>query len=311
MKITALLACGLIALAAAGCGSSSKNSSSNAANTGTAASAAQQKCPGGSVSFGVEPYDTGAKFTAAYNTLAAAVSKNLGCPVKLIIADSYTAEVEAMRAKKLDLGEFGPLGYVFAHKLANAEPIAAFGDASKKPVTYTAGLWVPKSSPITSVSQLKGKKVALADPASTSGSLYPKYALTQAGLSVGQVHVQYAGSHPASLLALTHHKVDAGEVNSQQQATATSAGQFQASDYREIWKSTPIENDPITVRGDLPAAFKQAVTQAFLQLPPDTLKGVDAELGVDAGPMVAASDTLYSGIRDVVNAEHLDISAIG
>jgi phosphonate transport system substrate-binding protein len=306
MKITALLACGLIALAAVGCGSSSKKSSST-----TKSAAAGQKCPGGSVSFGVEPYDSGAKFTAAYQALTTAVSQNLGCPVKLIVATSYTAEVEAMRAKKLDLGEFGPLGYVFAHKLANAEPIVAFGDASHNPVTYTAGLWVPKGSPIKTVAQLKGKKVALADPASTSGSLYPKFALTQAGLSASQVHLQYAGSHPASLLALTHKKVDAGEVNSQQQATASAAGQFKATDYREIWKSTPIENDPITVRGDLPAAFKQAVTQAFLKLTPAQLKLVDTELGVDSGPMVPAADSLYQGIRDVVNTEHLDISAIG
>jgi phosphonate transport system substrate-binding protein len=216
-----------------------------------------------------------------------------------------------MRAKKLDLGEFGPLGYVFAHKLANAEPIVAFGDASHKPVTYTAGIWVPKKSSIKTVAQLKGKKVALADPASTSGSLYPKFAITQAGLSASQVHLQYAGSHPASLLALTHGKVDAGEVNSQQQATASAAGQFKTSDYREIWKSTPIENDPITIRGDLPPAFKQAVTQAFLKLTPAQLKLVDTELGVDSGPMVPAADSLYTGIRDVVNTEHLDISAIG
>ena len=308
MKITALLACGVIALAAVGCGSSSKKSSST---TKSAAAATGQKCPGGSVSFGVEPYDSGAKFTAAYQALTTAVSQNLGCPVKLIVATSYTAEVEAMRAKKLDLGEFGPLGYVFAHKLANAEPIVAFGDASHKPVTYTAGIWVPKKSSIKTVAQLKGKKVALADPASTSGSLYPKFAITQAGLSASQVHLQYAGSHPASLLALTHGKVDAGEVNSQQQATASAAGQFKTSDYREIWKSTPIENDPITIRGDLPPAFKQAVTQAFLKLTPAQLKLVDTELGVDSGPMVPAADSLYTGIRDVVNTEHLDISAIG
>jgi phosphonate transport system substrate-binding protein len=310
MKVTALIACGVIALAAAGCGSSSKNSSTTTKASNAAASA-QTKCPGGTVRFGVEPYDSGPKFTAAYQALTTALSQNLGCPVKLIVAESYTAEVEAMRAKKLDLGEFGPLGYIFAHKLANAEPIVAFGDANSKPVTYTAGIWVPKDSSVQSVGQLKGKKVALADPGSTSGSLYPKFAIAQAGLKNGDVHLQYAGSHPASLLALTHKKVDAGEVNSQQQATATDAGQFKASDYREIWKSTPIENDPITVRGDLPPEFKQAVTQAFLKLTPDQLKTVDTELGVDSGPMVPATDDLYQGIRDVVETEHLNISAIG
>ena len=112
----------------------------------TGASAAKSTiCPNGQVRFGVEPYDAGPKFTGAYEALTKALQTNLGCPVKLIITNNYTAEVEAMRAKKLDVGEFGPLGYIFAHKLANAQPVAVFGTMKHKPVTYTAALWVPRA----------------------------------------------------------------------------------------------------------------------------------------------------------------------
>jgi len=52
--------------------------------------------------------------------------------------------------------------------------------------------------------------------------------------------------------------VDAAEVNSQQQASATKAKEFKAADYREIWKSTPIINDPVTVYGSLPPAFPRS-----------------------------------------------------
>jgi phosphonate transport system substrate-binding protein len=269
-------------------------------------------CPDGQVRFGVEPYDSGPKFTGAYQALTKALQTNLGCTVKLIITNNYTAEVEAMRAKKLDAGEFGPLGYIFAHKLADAQPVAVFGTMQHKPVTYTAALWVPSSSPITNVAGLKGKTIAFSDPASTSGNLLPRYALIKAGLNPNSdVKIEFAGSHPASLLALTNGKVDAGEVNSQQQATAVAAGQFDTSKYRVIWRSAPIPNDPITVRGDLPAAFKTAFKGALLKLTPAQLKLVDAELGVDAGPMIPASDSLFEPIRDVVDAEHLGITDIG
>ena len=123
--------------------------------------------------------------------------------------------------------------------------------------------------------------------------------------------IEFAGSHTASLLALTNGKVDAGEVNSQQQATATAAGQFDTSKYRVIWRSAPIPNDPITVRGDLPAAFKAAFKKALLKLTPAQLKLVDTELGVDSGPMIPGTDSLFQPIRDVVNAEHLGIKDIG
>ena len=110
----------------------------------TGASAAKSStCPNGKVNFGVEPYDSGPKFTGAYQALTKALSTNLGCPVSLTINTNYTAEVEAMKAGKIDIGEFGPLGYIFAHKIANAQPVAVFGTKDRKPVTYTAALWVP------------------------------------------------------------------------------------------------------------------------------------------------------------------------
>ena len=276
-----------------------------------ASAAKQSACPNGKVRFGVEPYDSGPKFAAAYAALTKAISKNLGCPVQLFVAQNYTAEIEAMRANKLDAGEFGPLGYIFAAKLAHAIPVAAFGDKNGKPVTYTAALWVPDSSTIQTVADLKGHTVAFSDPGSTSGNLLPRYAMIKAGLDPNKdVKIEFAGSHTASLLALTNGKVDAGEVNSQQQTTATAAGQFDTSKFRTIWRSAPIPNDPITVRGNLPAAFQTAFTNALLKLTQTQLKLVDTELGVDSGPMVHAHDSMYAQIRDVVAKEHIDINHI-
>jgi len=279
----------------------------------TGASAGKSStCPNGQVRFGVEPYDSGPKFTGAYQALTKALQTNLGCPVKLFVTNNYTAEVEAMRAKKLDVGEFGPLGYIFAHKLANARPVAVFGTKDRTPVTYTAAIWVPTSSTIQTVADLKGHTIAFSDPASTSGNLFPRYALIQAGLNPdSDVHIEFAGSHTASLLALTNGKVDAGEVNSQQQATASAAGQFDTTKFRPIWRSKPIPNDPITVRGDLPKAFKAAFAKALLKLTPAQLKLVDTELGVDSGPMIPGTDAMFNPVRAVVTAENLKITDIG
>src|SRR5262249_10532392 len=204
-----------------------------------------------------------------------------GCAGKWFIGTNSPAEVEAMRAKKLDIGEFGPLGYIFAHQLAKALPVAVFATKDLKPVVYYAGLWVPVDSAIKTVADLKGHTIAFSDPGSTSGNLFPRYALLKAGLNPdGDVKIQFAGSPTAPLLALITAKVDAGQSNSQQQATATDSGQFDASKFREIWKSAPIPNDPITVRGDLPASFRAAVTKALLSLTPAQLAQLDAELGV-------------------------------
>jgi phosphonate transport system substrate-binding protein len=279
-----------------------------------ASGSAQTSCPnGGTVRFGVEPYDTGPKFAPAYQTLAKAIGKHLGCKVQLFITQNYTAEIEAMRAKKLEVGEFGPLGYVFAAKIANAKPVATFGDAVGKPLTYTAALWVPNDSTIRQVADLKGHTIAFADPASTSGNLFPRYALLKANLNPDKdVKIQFAGSHTASMLALVNGKVDAAELNSQEQATAQDAGQFDPAKFRRIWVSAPIPNDPITVRGDLPKAFRAAFKKAVLSLTQAETRKVMAEAGGPPnGKMVPQTDKPYQQIRDLAAIEHLDLKDVG
>jgi phosphonate transport system substrate-binding protein len=315
LKTLAAITCAVSALAIAGCGSSSNTTSNTTSNsTKTTAGSGSAACPHNPVNFAVEPYDTGAALEAAYKSLASDLGKGLGCSVNLIISNTYVAEIDAMKAGNVDIGEFGPLGYVLAHSIANAQPVAAFGDTNGNPDTYYAGIWVPKNSPIKTLKELAGKTVALSSPTSTSGGLYPISALIGAGFkctatSCSGVNIKFAGSHPASLLALTHGTVDAAEVNSQQQASATSAHQFNAADYREIWKSTPIINDPITVHGSLSPAFQAKVKSVLLGLTAAQVSTVDKELGTASnGPMVAATDALYNEVRNVANAVHLTTS---
>ncbi|HVW17548.1 MAG TPA: phosphate/phosphite/phosphonate ABC transporter substrate-binding protein [Solirubrobacteraceae bacterium] len=284
---------------------------------GSTASAATAHCPKGksSITFGVEPYDAGAAFVAAYNDLAKIIEQQMSCPVTLEITQTYVAEVEAMRAGQLDIAEFGPLGYVFARSLAKAEPVAVFADSHKRPLTYTAGIWVPSSSSIQTLKDLKGHTLALSDPASTSGWLYPRWGLLQAGLDVkGKgVTVKQSGGHPQSLAALKAGKVDAAEINSQQQATAEAAKEFDPSQFREIWKSKDIPNDPITVAASETPAFKAALRKALFKIPAAKLKKMDEEFGATgaAGPLAPATDAMFKDISDLARKEGIKLSSIG
>jgi phosphonate transport system substrate-binding protein len=271
-------------------------------------SAPRADCPGDKIRFGIEPYEAPAKLTPAYTVLANALERKLGCDVSLIIVDDYPAEVLAMRNKKLELAEFGPLGFVFASQRAHAEPLVSFADSKGKLTTYKAGIWVPKDSEIRSIKDLKGHSLALSEPGSTSGDALPRFALKKAGIKQSQLQVTYAGGHPEALLALVHGQVDAAEINTQQQASATAEGTFKPGDFRKIWASAPIPNDPITVRGDLPASFKQAVKNALLQLKPADVAKVGSFLDVSPpGPMVKVSKRTYQPLFDLAAALHLTI----
>ncbi|MDT0417522.1 phosphate/phosphite/phosphonate ABC transporter substrate-binding protein [Streptomyces sp. DSM 41982] len=284
------------ALGLTACGSDSSDKSAKTSAT----------CPDGRIRFGVEPFEDPDKLTPAAKVLADALGETLDCEVELTITDDYSAEVLAMQNGKLDLAMFGPLGYVFASKRAKAEAIASFSDERGKVSSYTAGIWVPKDSPLKTVKDLKGHSLALASAGSTSGDALPRKALLDAGLKASDVRTNYAGGHPEALLALTNDTVDAAEINSQQLAGATESGTFDPSKYRRIWGSEPVPNDPITVRGDLDATFKKAIVDALLKLPADKVGKIGALLDVDPpAPLVAVDKSTYQTLFDLADTLHL------
>jgi phosphonate transport system substrate-binding protein len=267
------------------------------------AEATSATCPNGEIRFGVEPFEDPAKLTPAAEALGQALSDKLDCPVAVQVTDDYSAEVLAMQNGKLELGIFGPLGYVFASQRAGAEAVASFGDADGKLSSYTAGIWVPKDSDITSIEQLKGRSLALGSIGSTSGDALPRQALADAGIAEADVKIDYAGGHPEALLALTNGAVDAAEINSQQLASATDSGTFKPDDFRQIWESDAIPNDPVTVRGDLDPEFKTAVKDALLNLDPAAVTEIGALLDVDpAGPLIAVDKSTYQPLFDLATS---------
>ena len=270
-------------------------------------------CPNnGVVRFGVEPYDTSAKLVPIYEHIGKLIGEKLGCEVKVFVTTSYNAEIEAMRVGKLEIGEFGPLGYVLAHQIAKAEAVAALGDRTGKPDTYWASLVTWPGSGITTVAEIRGHSFAFSDPASTSGHLFPAYGLRKAGIDPEKdVKAIYAGSHTSSFEALYNHKVDAGELNSAQLESATQRGHYKDGDVVFLWKSEPIPTDPITVRGDLPAGFKARVTEVLQTLDLSSLPEADRKImGLGGMRLVPQTDGAYDGIRDLVKTLNIDLEKL-
>ena len=124
----------------------------------------------------------------------------------------------------------------------------------------------------------------------------------------------YAGSHTASFEALRNHKVEAGELNSEEIASAQLHNEYDPSAYVTLWKSGPIPQDPFAVRSDLPADFKTRLahvlqTLDFHELPEADQKFLAANEG-KALRTVPQNDHAYDQIRDLVSTLHIDLSKL-
>jgi sulfonate transport system substrate-binding protein len=128
-------------------------------------------------------------------------------PFKVSWADfpSGPPMLQAMGAGAIDVGGVGDAPPVFA--AAGGANIAIVGATENGP--NSAALVVPKGSPIKSISQLRGKTIAVAQGSSADYHLLT--VLNQAGLSVHQVTLDYL--QPAEgLAALESGRVDAWDV---------------------------------------------------------------------------------------------------
>jgi phosphonate transport system substrate-binding protein len=163
------------------------------------------------------------------------------------------------------------------------------------------------------VEEIKGHSFAFSDPASTSGHLFPAYGLRKAGLDPDKdIRAIYAGSHTSSFEALYNHKVDAGELNSEQLESAKQRGHYKDGDLVFLWKSDPIPTDPFAVRADLPADFKKRVVEVLQNLDLAALDPADRKILVGAGitRLVPQTDDAYGGIRDLVKTLNIDLEKL-
>ncbi|MGA2825720.1 MAG: ABC transporter substrate-binding protein [Streptosporangiaceae bacterium] len=134
--------------------------------------------------------------------------------------------LQAMGSGSVDIGGVGDAPPVFA--ASGNEPIAIAG--ARVTPAAAAAIVVPKNSPITSISQLKGKKIAVAQGSSADYHLLT--VLNKAGLTTKQVTLDYL--QPAdALAAFNSGHVDAWDI---------------WSPYIE--QTTLLENARILVNGD-------------------------------------------------------------
>ena len=196
LRLPAALA--LLALIAAGCSSASAGSGSASSSDGSKASTTDVS----QVTLHIG--DQAGSGSQALLTAAGLISK---LPFKVTWSDftSGPPMLQAMAGGAVDIGSVGNAPPVFA--AAGGDSLAIVGAFQANPLG--SALLVPKNSPIHSIVQLKGKRIAVAQGSSADYHLLT--VLNKAHLSVHDVSLDYL--QPADgLAALTSGHVDAWDV---------------------------------------------------------------------------------------------------
>ncbi|YAF96431.1 MAG: phosphonate ABC transporter substrate-binding protein [Nodularia sp. CChRGM 3473] len=265
------------------------------------------------INFGVLSTESQANQKPLWEPFAAAMSKEIGIPIKPLYVTQYAAVVEAMRFGKVQVAWLGGKSYVQAAKVANAE---AFAQVVSEGGTkgYYSHLITNKDNPILKEAKAQGgdKYVlknaanltfAFNDPTSTSGFLVPSYYIfSRNNVDPKQVFKRliFAGNHEACALAVANKQIDIATISNEALARLQETNPAARQRIETIWTSTLIPGDPIAYRQDLPADIKKKFQNFFYNY-----KDAKVLSPFKVDGFVAADDKTWNTIRELELAKEI------
>lgn len=252
-----------------------------------------------------------------YAPLVTHLGEQLGMETEFVETTDYSSVIEGMRAGRVDVAVYGPFSYVIASSEANAVPLVAAPNQKTGNLGYKSLIITKADSGLMTLADLQGRSMAFADPASTSGNLFPRLILANEGITDVEGYfseTSFSGGHDASLVAVANGQVDAAGVCDTCIDRFFAEGLASPDDVRTIAESETIPPSPVSARGDLDPALLAQITDIYLALQTDAPEIMQQASGVEnppAYPYQAVEDADYQVIRDLADKLDVDLAELG
>ena len=259
------------------------------------------------LNFGIISTESQANQKPIWEPFIAAMTREIGIPVKAFYATQYAGVIEAMRFGQVQLAWYGGKSYIEAAKRSQAEVFAqtVADDGSKG---YYSHLIMNKDHPdLAKAKEMGGDKYVLEnasklqfafnDPNSTSGFLVPSYyVFAQNGVNPKKAFKRliFAGNHEATALAIANNQVDVATNNNESLSRLEKTNPKARQNIETIWTSTLIPSDPIAWRKDLPEDIKSKLKNFFYGYKDQTVLAPLEWSGFDP-----ATDNMWNPIREL------------
>ena len=229
------------------------------------------------------------------------LERQLGKKIELIVTTDYSSMIEAMRFGRLDLAYFGPMSYVLAKTKSDIEPFAALVTDGKP--TYRSVIIANANSGISRIADIKGKKVAYGDKASTSSHLMPKTELADKGVKVGDYSEHFVGTHDAVAVNVANGNADAGGLSEKIWLYVQDRKLIDTSKVKVIGHTPYYPQYPWAMRSNLKPELKEKIRNSFVNMKdPVVLKNFKAE------GFAAVTDRDYDVIRQMGKILNIDLA---
>ena len=196
----------------------------------------------------------------------------LGMKVEFTPVTDYAAAVETLANKQIDMAWFGGFTFVQAQQRSGGKVIPL---VQREEDEKFRSVFITTEPGVKSLADLRGKTLSFGSQSSTSGHLMPRSYLLAAGVDPDKdiKRVAYSGAHDATVAAVASGKVDAGALNISVWEKLIADKKVDTSRVRVFYTTPAYYDYNWTVHADMPAALREKLTKAMLDLSPATGEG--------------------------------------
>jgi phosphonate transport system substrate-binding protein len=206
-----------------------------------------------------------------YEPIAKYLSARLHVNVELVVLSRYGNIIDNFVSNRLDGAFFGSFTGALAHRKLHVEAIARpeYPDGTS---TYHGLIFVRTDSGIADVEDMKGKRFAFVDKATTAGYLLPLYYFKTHGVDDPNTLLKetyFAGTHEGVIHDVLERKADIGAAKNTMFSLLADSDPRIAADLSILTRSPDVPENALCVRADLDESLKNDLRITLLSMDQD------------------------------------------
>jgi phosphonate transport system substrate-binding protein len=243
-----------------------------------------------------------------FEPIAAYLSKKTGARVRFTVLPRYGDVIGSLASAKLDGAFFGSFAYAMARARLEVDVLARPMDP-RGGSTYHGLIFARKDSGIRSVEEMRGKRFAMVDRATTAGYLVPLEYFKRHGKDYRTYLGEYyfAGTHEAAILDVLDRKADVGAAKSTIFDKLAAGDERIRTELAILHRSDDVPENALAVRRDLDAVLKARLEDALLDMHLDA-EGRAVLAAFGAQRFVETSDEDYRAVYDLARSVGVDLA---
>jgi phosphonate transport system substrate-binding protein len=232
------------------------------------------------------------------------LEQKLGMKVEFTPVTDYAASVEALANKQVDLAWFGGFTFIQAQHRSGGKIVPLVQRAEDEKFR---SVFITTDPAVKSLADLKGRNFSFGSQSSTSGHLMPRSFLLAAGIDPDRdfKRVAYSSAHDATVAAVASGKVDAGAVNISVWEKLVADGKVDPAKVRVFYTTPPFFDYNWSVHADMPAAQREKLAKAFIDLDKSTPQGREILELQRATKFIPTKAENYQGIETAAKSAGL------